>query len=60
MAIEGHTIKHNPTSKILGVTLDERLKFDVHTEQIERKALRFLDLLGRIKETENVNTKFML
>ena len=59
MTTEGHTIKHNPTSKITGVTLDERLKFDVYTDQIERKALRSLDLLRRVKETDNVNAKCM-
>ena len=42
-------------SVILGVTLDEKLKYDVHTEQEERKALRSLDLLRRVKETGVVN-----
>ena len=42
------------------MTLDEKLKFDVHTEQIERKALRSLDLLRRVKETESISTKCML
>ena len=54
------TIQYNPRPKILGVTLDEKLKFDVHTEQIERKALRSLDLLRRVKETESIITKCML
>ena len=60
MKLEGQDIKYNPTPKILGVILDEKMKFDIHTEQVERKALRSLDLLRRVKETEVVNTKCMI
>ena len=42
------------------MTLDEKLKHDVHTEQVERKALRSSDLLRRVKETEVVNSKCMI
>ena len=38
-SINEHTIKHNPTPKLLGVTLDEKLKFELHTEKLEHKAL---------------------
>lgn len=58
--VEGQTVKYNPKPKILGVTLDEKFKFDTHTEQIERKALRSLDLLRKVKETEVIDTKCML
>ena len=34
--------------------------FDVHTEQVERKALKSLDLLRRVKETESISTQCML
>ena len=37
--------------------LDEKIKYDVHTEQVEGKALRSLDLLRRVKETEVFNSK---
>ena len=60
ITIEGQTIKYNPTPKILEVTLDEKLKFEAHTEQVERKALRPLDLLRRVKVTEVMSTKCML
>ena len=46
--------------KILTVTLDEKLKFETHIELVEQKALRSLDLLRRVKETELINTKCML
>ena len=60
MIVEGQPIQYNPKPKILGVTLDEKLKFDVHTEQVERKALRSIDLLRRVKETETISTKCMI
>ena len=56
MIVEGQPFQYNPKPKILGVALDEKLKFDVHTEQLERKALRSLDLLRRVKETETIST----
>ena len=60
MNLEGQDIKYNQMPKILGVILDEKMRFDIHTEQVERKALRSLDLLRRVKETEVVNTKCMI
>ncbi|MCW4346280.1 MAG: ribonuclease H family protein [Candidatus Thiodiazotropha endolucinida] len=53
-------VKYNPNPKILGITLDEKLKFDIHTEQIEQKALRSLDLLRKVKITEAMTPKCML
>ena len=60
MTVENQTVQYNAQPKILGVTLDEKMKFEVHTQQIERKALRSLDLLRRVKETEVISTKCML
>ena len=60
LKLEGQNIKYNPNPKLLGVTLDERIKFDIHTEQVERKALRSLEELRRVKETEVVNSKCMI
>ena len=60
MKLNGQYINYNPNLKILGVTLDERIKLDIHTEQVERKALRSLDLLRRVKETDVVNSKCMI
>ena len=44
---------------IRGLHYTEVLKFDVRTEQIERKALRSVDLLRPVKETEIISTKCM-
>ena len=58
--IEGQTVKCNPKPKILGVTLDEKLKFESHIELVERKALRLLDSLRKVKETEIISTTCLL
>ena len=58
--IDGQKVKHNPKPKILGVTLDEKLKFEMHTEQLEKKASKTIALLRKVKETEVLNTRCML
>ena len=58
--VEGQELKYNQNPKILGVTLDEKLKFENHIEIIERKASRSLELLRKVKETEMINAKCML
>ena len=58
--VDGQELKYNPKPKILGVTLDEKLKFETHLELVERKAFRSLELLRRVKETDVINTKCML
>ncbi|MEW8547043.1 MAG: hypothetical protein AB2693_26305 [Candidatus Thiodiazotropha sp.] len=55
--IDDQTLNYNPKPKLLGVNLDEKLKFDRHIDQVERKALRSLDLLRRVKETEVISSK---
>ena len=40
---DGQTITYNSTAKILGITLDEKLLFEKHIENVERKAIRSLD-----------------
>ena len=54
--INDQKVKHNATPKLLGVTLDEKLKFELHTEQLKRKALKTVALLRKVKETEAINT----
>ena len=57
---EGQIVKYNPKPKILGVTLDEKLKFETHVEMVERKALRSLNSLRKVKETEIISPSCML
>ena len=42
------------------MTLDEKLKFEMHTEQLERKASKTMTLLRKVKETEVLNTRRMV
>ncbi|MEW8545279.1 MAG: reverse transcriptase domain-containing protein, partial [Candidatus Thiodiazotropha sp.] len=58
--IADQVVKYNSNPKLLGVTLDEKLKFEKHIEQVERKALRSLDTLRKVKETEIISTNCML
>ena len=58
--IDGQIVKHNPKPKLLGITLDEKLKFETHIELVERKALRSLNSLRKVKETEIISTSCML
>ena len=53
-------MKHNPKPKVLGITLDGKLKFETHIELVERKALRSLNSLRKVKETEIISTCCML
>ena len=58
--VDGQQLNYNPNPKILGVILDEKMKFESHIEAVERKATRSLELLRKVKETEVINTKCML
>lgn len=44
----------------MGVILDEKLKFDKHIENMEKKVHRALELLRKVKETEGITQKCML
>ena len=46
--VEGQLLKYNPNPKLLGVTLDKKMKFKIHIESVERKALRSLELLRKV------------
>ena len=58
--VDDKKIMYNKTPKILGVTLDEKMKFESHIDNVEKKAFRSLDLLRKVKETESISPKCML
>ena len=59
--IEGQLVKYNPKPELLGITLDLRkFKFETHIEFVERNALRSLNSLRKVKETEIISTSCML
>jgi len=53
-------LKYNPYPKLLGVTLDEKLNFSQHIQNIERKAGKSLGMLREIRGIANIKTKFLL
>ena len=63
----GHTIlklnnkilKYNRNPKLLGVTLDEKLNFGQHIQNIERKAGNSLQMLREIKGLGQMKTIFI-
>ena len=60
LVIDGQTITYNSTPKILGITSDEKLRFEKHIENVERKAIRSLDSLRKVKETEIISPNCVL
>lgn len=60
LLIDNKSVAYNKTPKMLGITLDEKLKFDKHIEIIERKGHRSVDMLRRVKESECVKPKCLL
>ena len=54
------TIGYNPTPKILGITLDEKLTFMQHLQITEKKASRALKIIREVKGIDNVSTSKLL
>ena len=46
--VENFTIKSSKAKKLLGISIDSKLKFDIHVESIYQKLNRKLNALGRI------------
>ena len=45
---ENFTIKSSKAKKLLGINIENKLKFDIHVESIYQKVYRKLNALGRI------------
>ncbi|VDI25046.1 Hypothetical predicted protein [Mytilus galloprovincialis] len=60
LQLEGKLLKYNCNPKILGVTLDEKLSFLKHIENVEQKAHKAISLLRMIKGVAKVSTKILL
>ena len=55
--LHGHELEHVATAKYLGVTLQSDLKWDVHIENIVKKANQMLGFLRRNLKVGSVKTK---
>ncbi|CAG2212552.1 unnamed protein product [Mytilus edulis] len=60
LQLEGKLLKYNCNPKILGVTLDEKLSFLKHIENVEQKAHKAISLLRMIKGVAKISTKILL
>ena len=50
VSIDGHTIKSTPDLKLLGVTLDEKLKYNKHISDICKLASKKVGVLVRLRK----------
>ena len=58
--IDGKTIKHEPTPRLLGVTLDRILCFATHTANVTKSAASKLKILDKLAYTDWGGNKFEL
>ena len=58
--IDGRTIKHEPTPRLLGVTLDRTLCFATHTANVTKSAASKLKILAKLAYTDWGGNKFEL
>ncbi|CAG2192488.1 unnamed protein product [Mytilus edulis] len=54
------TLKHNNNPKILGVTLDQKLTFNTHIDNVLKTAKRSLGIIREIKGIANIPTKRLI
>jgi hypothetical protein len=52
-------LKYNPTPKILGLTLNEKLKFSSHINILEQKASRTVGIVCQIKGIAKSHQEFL-
>ncbi len=57
LEVNGVMIKRDTHVKLLGLTIDDKLKFDVHINNICAKASKQLNVLNRFKHVFNVGEK---
>lgn len=60
LSINNIPIGYNKNPKILGVTLDEKLRFEKHMETIRTRAHRSVELLRKVKESECIQPKCLI
>ena len=58
--ISGNSFKYNPTPRLLGIILDEKIKFDNHIMHVERKANNAIHIIREIKGLANISRTKLL
>ena len=60
ISVQDYTIISNPSIKVLGVTLDDKLKFDKHISEMCTKASRQINALKRVSKYLDENCRIMI
>ena len=58
--IDGETLKHKPTPKLLGVTLDRTLSFTTHVDELAKTANKKLRIVSKLAYSNWGSDKFQL
>ena len=60
ISLNRESLKYNPTPKILGLTLDEKLTFSSHINILEQKASRTVGILRQIKGIAKISSRILI
>ena len=55
-----YNFKYDPTPRLLGIILDEKIKFDTHIMHVERKANNSIHIIREIKGLANISRTKLL
>jgi hypothetical protein len=53
LVVNNYSFKYNPTPRLFGIILDEKIKFDNHIMHVERKAHNAIHIIREIKGLAN-------
>ena len=60
LVVNNYSFKYNPTPRLLGIILDEKIKFDNHIMHVERKANNAIHIIRAIKGLANISRTKLL
>lgn len=58
--IDGHNIKSTPDLKLLGLTFDDKVKYNIHISDICKLASKKVDVLVRLRKMIPTKAKLQL
>jgi hypothetical protein len=60
LVVNNYSFKYNPTPRLLGIILDEKIKFDNNVMPVERKANNSIHIIREIKGLANISRTKLL
>jgi hypothetical protein len=60
LVVNSYSFKYSPTPRLLGIILDEKIKFDTHIMHVERKANNSIHIIREIKSLANISRTKLL